>query len=299
MCDWRKVIVLALVCLVGAGRLLANPLKDVSTNEIQDMLDVNRKQNDISIRADGPDLNETKFVTLEQFIPLLAGSLGSAAPFVTPMLYAIVPLTNAVGPIINRVALQMLTNLFNSMSNSQNAADDRVNETTTAVPATEATPTPTTEATAAPTTETTATPTTEAKPASSTESMASVEPDPKEDVAAEEEDDEATIDRVEAEAEDEDAGEDEYDTAVDESERSIVTGPYILGNFGNDNANVARALSDVAGTLEEFLIRQMQIQMTHDADGTAAPMSLAYEKLKKSHEKLMAYKNSLKKVETK
>lgn len=278
----QKIIVLAFVCHVSVELLLAIPLQDVSTNAIEDLSSINLKQNTYYTESDGytmdggPDSDRIKVVSLEQIIPLVAGTLGPAAPFVQPMLSAIVPIANAVRPILNRVALQLLASLFNSLSNSQNGTDARANTTTTQMTTTTTPPPPPPPPTTTTTTTTTTTSTTkEVTPTTQTSST------------------------TEKETEIEDEDKDEDDTSDEDWEKSLMAGarPLVLGNFGNTDDRFARTLNDVAGTLEEFLRKQMEMQSTYDDD---SPMQRElHEKLKKSYGKLLAFKRSLKKVDAK
>lgn len=255
----RQIIVLALVSC--ASVLLASPLQEFSNIQQQDISPSDLKQHAVFAQNSGYEMNgisdgdNIKVVSMEQIIPLVAGSLGPAAPFVKPMLSAIVPLTNVIRPIVNRVALQMLTSLFNSLSPAaaQNGTDARANDTIT-----------------------TATPNVTA----SDDTFIT----PETDTAGETETAEAEV-------------EDEENDEFEESERMIAneTKPVALGNFGNADKSVARTLSDVAGTLEEFLREQMQMHSTHVNE--APEKRAAHEKLKKSYGKLLAFKNSMKKID--
>lgn len=253
MFNWRKIIVLALIFQISVDVSWASPLQELSNNELQDISTMDLKQYvDPMQYSDNLDENTTKVVSLQQVIPLIAGTLGPAAPFVQPLLMAIVPITNAIRPIVNRVALQLLTSLFNSLSNSstQNRTDERSNETHATAPTTE--------------------------------------------IMASDEMSTTAESKTEMANEDDDDDEEEDDTSAEEVK--IDAKPLVLGNFGNTNENVARMLNGVTGTLEEFLLEQMQIQSLHDDDGPEK--KAVYEKLKKSYNKLLAYKNSIKKVDT-
>lgn len=258
------LIVLALVGCVSVS--LASPLQEVSYIEQQGIFaPSDLKQHAISAQNAGyamdgtPGADNIKVVSVEQIIPLVAGTLGPAAPFVQPMLSAIVPLTNVIRPIVNRVALQMLTSLFNSLSPAavQNGTDARANDTITSA----TTPTGTASEETSITTE----------------------------IGTERDTDSA--------AEGEDEEEDEENDEFEESKRMIADEkkPVALGNFGSADRSVARTLNDVTGTLEEFLREQMQKHSTHIDEGPEE--KAAHEKLKKSHGKLLAFKNSLKKMD--
>lgn len=259
----RQIIVLALVGC--ASVTLASPLQEVSHIQQQDISPSDLKQHASSVQNAGYEMNDIsdgdniKVVSVEQIIPLVAGSLGPAAPFVQPMLSAIVPLTNVIRPIVNRVALQMLTSLFNSLSPAaaQNGTDARANETITSA--------------------------TNPKGTASNETFITTETD--------------TTGETKTEAEAEDEEEDEEKDEFEESQRMIAneTKPVALGNFGNADKSIARTLSDVTGTLEEFLREQMQMHSTHVNE--APEKRVAHEKLKKSYGKLLAFKNSLKKID--